>query len=57
MFSDTTLWVIWRKCIYVQMLACNTLNTLLLRFGVMGFELMRDGDVNGLWGLMEHGIK
>ncbi|KJA18919.1 hypothetical protein HYPSUDRAFT_44767 [Hypholoma sublateritium FD-334 SS-4] len=28
-----------------------------MAFGGLGFELMRDGDVNGLWGLMEHGIR
>lgn len=36
---------------------CNNLATLPSRFGGLGFELMRDGDVNGLWGLMEHGIR
>ncbi|KAF9484551.1 high nitrogen upregulated cytochrome P450 monooxygenase 2 [Pholiota conissans] len=28
-----------------------------MAFGGLGYELMRDGDVNGLWALMEHGIK
>ena len=37
--------------------SCNNLTTSSPRFGGLGFELMRDGDVNGLWGLMEHGIR
>ena len=44
-----TSWVIWREFVIVHDMSRRL--TSCKRFGG-GFELMRDGDVNGLWKMM-----